>query len=202
MLLAKVTLMDIILTLISGILCVLIAIYAYKSYMIIKEKTLLYINLTFSLVSTGLFVEVIMLAMVIMGKFISLVVIGEYVSVWSQIIGYAILVYAYYKFSLEQKGIIGFIALTLAPHMLLWYSILIVVVTFIVVKLLINYLINRSRSSALTLVSFIILEISYILLLISLYNLRLYFLAELLRLLAFCMLAIMLYTLKPEVKIT
>ncbi len=187
------TTLDFILILISSIISLLVAVYAYKGYILVREKILLYLNLAFTLIGAGLFIEALTIIFAIISRGLITLAIGDYTSMLAQIIGYLLLIYAYYTPTEEEPKTIlpALIVLTGIVGYVL-NLILIIVVTFIIAKLVVNFLVKRSIYSGFSLASFLLIDLSHIMLAISPYRASFILVSELIRLLGFILLVALL----------
>jgi|Deesub1362B_J571_1020462.scaffolds.fasta_scaffold00005_94 hypothetical protein len=192
------TFIDSVINLITTIIALVIGLYAYKGYLLTREKKLLHINISFTVIGGGILVEAILNFLAVISRAPSLFIIGESVSMTAQILGYLILLYTYYRPGIiEEEAVVGASLLILEGirkgRVLYGYLILAIIVIFILYRLSLNLIVKKDVGALLSFTAFTVLEASYLLFTLSLYNIRLYFVGELFRMTGFVILAILLY---------
>lgn len=192
------TFIDTFINLITTVIALVIGLYAYKGYILLNEKRLLHINLSFTIIGAGILVEAILNFIAIISRSPGSFIIGESVSVLAQIVGYVILIYAYYRPVIRHNVEALLLALVIfgsnrVSRVLYGYLLLAIIIIFVLYKLALNLMIKRDVGSLLSFLSFAILESSYLILTLSLYNIRLYLIGEFFRMMGFLILALLLY---------
>jgi len=157
---------------IAFIIAIAIANQALKGYRLSKEKTLLYLNLSFVLIGSGLLVDglaslVILLAHARRG-FLYLFPVGYTINFLAQLIAYGLLIYAYIH---QARGVTGPAVLAALPVLFVERNavtelILIFLLVYIATQTGINYSINKNTNSMLVFGAFVSLVLAHVFFLI------------------------------------
>lgn len=193
------TIMDFVITIVTSMICFIISIYAYKGYLVIKEKSLFNLNLAFTLIGSGLLIEAITIILAISSREMIVLLLGDYTSMLTQIIGYSLIIYTYYKPARIEEVLPALIFISGTIGYLL-NIIIIIILTFIVSRLIVNFTMRKSLGSSLSLASFILIDLSHILIAINPYRISVLVTGEIVRLIGFILLAILLYVTSREGK--
>ena len=157
---------------IAFVIAIAIANQALKGYKLSKEKTLLYLNLSFVLIGAGLLVDglsslIVFLTGVRRG-FLYPFAVGYTIYFLAQVIAYGLLVYAYIH---QARSVAGPTLVAAMP--LLFFArnafaelILIFLLVYIATQTGINYSINKSTNSMLVFLAFVSLSIAHVFFLI------------------------------------
>ena len=158
---------------VAFIIAIAIANQALKGYKLSKEKTLLYLNLSFVLIGAGLLVDglsslIVFLAGVRRG-FLYPFAVGYTINFLAQVIAYGLLVYAYIR---QARGVTA-AGTVLAAMPLLFFQrnaltelILIFLLVYIATQTGINYSLNKGMNSMLVFGAFLSLSIAHVFFLI------------------------------------
>lgn len=153
--------------LIAFAIAIAIAYQALKGYRSFKERTLLFLNLSFSLLGAGLLIDSLSNTIVLLTSFhrqiLPLAALGYTINFIAQVLAYGILAFAY----LQQTGSVGRdIALAALPvtffeHNAVTELILIFLLVYIAAQTALNYSISKSTNSFLVFGAFMSLAVSH-----------------------------------------
>jgi hypothetical protein len=157
---------------IAFVIAIAIANQALKGYRLSKEKTLLYLNISFVLIGAGLLVDGLASLIVLLAHarrgFLYPFAVGYSIYFVAQVIAYGLLVYAYIH---QARGVSGPTVLAAVP--LLFFErnavtelILIFLLVYIATQTGINYSINKNTNSMLVFGAFVSLVVAHIFFLI------------------------------------
>jgi hypothetical protein len=159
---------DSIMELIAFAIAIAIAYQALKGYRLFRERILLFLNLSFSLLGAGLLIDSLSNTIVLLTEshrqFLSLVGLGYTINFITQLLAYGILVFAY----LRQTGDVGRgTALAVLPlpffeHNPVSELILIFLLVYIGAQTAINYSMNRTPNALLVFGAFTSLAVSHL----------------------------------------
>jgi len=154
--------------LIAFAIAIAIAYQALKGHRLFRERTLLFLNLSFSLLGAGLLIDALSNAIVLLanfrGGFLPLVGLGYTINFITQVLAYGILVIAY----LRQTGNVGgetalaVIPITFFEHNAVSELILIFLLVYIATQTAMNYSISRTTNSLLVFGAFTSLAVSHL----------------------------------------
>jgi len=157
---------------IGFLIAIAIANQALKGYKLSKEKTLLYLNVSFVLIGAGLLVDGLASLIVLLAGarrgFLYPFAVGYSINFLAQLIAYGLLVYAY----IHQARALSGPALMAATPLLFFERnavtelILIFLLVYIATQTGINYSINKSTNSMLVFGAFVSLSIAHVFFLI------------------------------------
>lgn len=153
---------------IAFIIAMAVAYQAMKGYNLSKEKTLLYLNLSFVLLGAGLLIEGLSNFLVVLARFhrgfLVLAPLGYTINFITQVLAYGVLIFTY----VQQTRKIG-VEVAMAAVPLLMFErnaftelILIFLLAYIAIQTAINYSINKTTVSLLVLGAFVSLVISHL----------------------------------------
>jgi len=158
---------------IAFVIAIAIANQALKGYKLSKEKTLLYLNLSFVLIGAGLLVDGLSSLIVFLAGarriFLYPFAIGYTINFLAQAIAYGLIIYAY----IHQARSVGASSAVLAAVPLLFFErnavtelILIFLLVYIATQTGINFSINKSANPMLVFGAFLSLAIAHVFFLI------------------------------------
>ena len=153
---------------IAFIIAMAVAYQAMKGYNLSKERTLLYLNLSFVLLGAGLLIEGLSNFLVVLARFhrgfLVLAPLGYTINFITQVLAYGVLIFTY----VQQTRKIG-VEVAMAAVPLLMFErnaftelILIFLLAYIAIQTAINYSINKTTVSLLVLGAFVSLVISHL----------------------------------------
>ena len=153
---------------IAFIIAMAVAHQAMKGYNLSKEKTFLYLNLSFVLLGAGLLIESVSNFLVVLARFhrgfLILAPLGYTINFITQVLAYGVLIFTY----VQQTRKIG-VEVAMAAVPLLMFErnaftelILIFLLAYIAIQTAINYSINKTTASLLVLGAFVSLVISHL----------------------------------------
>jgi len=158
---------------VAFVIAIAIANEALKGYKISKEKTLLYLNLSFVLIGAGLLVDGLSSLIVFLAGarrgFLYPFAVGYTINFLAQVIAYGLLVYAYIH---QARAVSSTPALVAAMPFLFFERnaftelILIFLLVYIATQTGINYSINKGTNSMLVFGAFVSLSIAHVFFLI------------------------------------
>lgn len=159
---------DSLMEIIAFIIAMAVAYQAMKGYNLSKEKTLLYLNLSFVLLGAGLLIEGLSNFLVVLARFhrgfLVLAPLGYTINFITQVLAYGVLIFTY----VQQTRKIG-VEVAMAAVPLLMFErnaftelILIFLLAYIAIQTAINYSINKTTVSLLVLGAFVSLVISHL----------------------------------------
>lgn len=148
-------------------IAIAVAYQALKGYRLSKERTLLYLNLSFVLLGAGLLIEGLSNLVVVLARFhrgfLILAPIGYTINFITQVLAYGVLIFTY----VQQTRKIGVeVAMAALPLLLFERNaftelILIFLLAYIAIQTVINYSINKTTTSLLVLGAFVSLVLSH-----------------------------------------
>lgn len=154
--------------LIAFAIAIAVAYHAVKGYRLFKERTLLFLNLSFSLLGAGLLIDSLSNTIVLVAdfrrEFLPLIGVGYTINFITQVLAYGILVFAY----MQRAGNMGGeTTLAVVPFIFFEHNgvaelILIFLLVFIAANTAINYSINRTTNSLLVVSAFLSLSVSHV----------------------------------------
>jgi len=158
---------------IAFVIAIAIANQALKGYKLSKEKTLLYLNLSFVLIGAGLLVDALASMIVFLTGarrgFLYPFAVGYTINFLAQAIAYGLLIYAY----IHQARSVGESPTLLAATPFLFFArnaftelILLFLLVYIATQTGINYSLNKSTNSMLVFGAFVSLSIAHVFFLI------------------------------------
>jgi hypothetical protein len=145
-----------------------VALQAMKGYTLAKERTLLYLNLSFILLGAGLLVDGLANLVVLLSRFhrgfLFLSAVGYTINFVAQVLAYGILVIAYLHQTRGSGNQIAAAAvpITLFEHNPFTELILIFLVIYIAAQTAINYRISKTTNSLLVFCAFASLAIGHV----------------------------------------
>jgi hypothetical protein len=158
---------------IAFVIAIGIANQALKGYRLAKERTLLYLNISFVLIGAGLLVDGLSSLIVLLAGarrgFLYLFAVGYSINFLAQLVGYGLLVYAYIH---QARGVNSTTAVLAAVPFLFFERnavtelILIFLLVYIATQTWINYSMNKSTNSMLVFGAFASLSIAHVFFLI------------------------------------
>jgi hypothetical protein len=147
-------------------IAIAVAYQALKGFRLSKERTLLYLNLSFVLIGAGLLIEGLTSLIVVLARFrfLSLLAVGYTINFGAQVIAYGLLVFAYIQ---QTRNLGAQAAMAAAPVFFFGHNpvtelILIFLIAYIAVQTAINYSINKSSSALLVFCAFAALTAAHI----------------------------------------
>jgi hypothetical protein len=148
-------------------IAIAVAYQALKGYRLSKERTLLYLNLSFVLLGAGLLIEGLSNLVVVLARFhrgfLILAPMGYTINFITQVLAYGVLIFTY----VQQTRKIGVeVAMAAVPLLLFERNaftelILIFLLAYIAIQTVINYSINKTTTSLLVLGAFVSLVLSH-----------------------------------------
>jgi hypothetical protein len=157
---------------IAFLIAIGIANQALKGYQLSKERTLLYLNISFVLIGAGLLVDglssLIVLLLHARRAFLYLFGVGYTINFLAQLVAYGLLVYAYIHQARNVSGpaVIAAVPLLFIERNAMSELILIFLLVYIATQTGINYSINKNTNSMLVFGSFASLSIAHVFFLI------------------------------------
>jgi uncharacterized membrane protein YwzB len=159
--------------LIAFVIAIAVAYQALKAYNLSKEKTLLYLNLSFVLIGAGLLVDGLASLIVLVARvhrgFLYLFSVGYTINFLAQVLAYGLLVYAYAR----QARSLTATTEALAAVPVLFFErnavtelILIFFLVYIAIQTATNYSVNKNTNSMLVFGAFTSLSIAHVFFLI------------------------------------
>jgi hypothetical protein len=153
-------------------IAIAVAYQALKGYRLSKERTLLYLNLSFVLLGAGLLIDGLSNLVILLARFhralLFLSGLGYTINFVAQALAYGILVIAYIQ---QTRGAnvqvaMGVSALVLFEHNAVAELILIFMLVYIAVQTAINYSISKTTNALLVFGAFTSLAVSHLLFLL------------------------------------
>ena len=148
-------------------IAIAVAYQALKGYRLSKERTLLFLNLSFVLLGAGLLIEGLSNFVVVLARFhrgfLILAPMGYTINFITQVLAYGVLIFTY----VQQTRKIGVeVAMAAVPLLLFERNaftelILIFLLAYIAIQTAINYSINKTTTSLLVLGAFVSLVVSH-----------------------------------------
>jgi len=176
-----------------------IAYEAMKGYALVKQRILLYLNLSFILLGAGLLVDGLSNGVIIFARFhrafLFLYTIGYTINFIAQLIAYGILVVAYIQ---QTRSFSTQVALAALPIMFVQRNsftelILIFLLIYIAAQTAINYSVTKGTNTLLVFAAFLCLTLAHILFLLYILVPILYSFAQIAQLFGFLLLLAMLF---------
>jgi len=157
---------------IASIIAIAIANQALKGYNLSKEKTLLYLNISFVLIGAGLLVDGLTSLIVDLAGarpgFLYPFAVGYSINFVAQVIAYGLLVYAYIH---QARSVPGPAVLAAVPFLFFRRNavtelILVFLLAYIAIQTGTNYGVNKSKNALLVFAAFVSLSIAHVFFLI------------------------------------
>ena len=146
-----------------------VAYQALKGYRLSKERTLLYLNLSFVLIGAGLLIDGLANLIVLLVRFhrafLALSAFGYTINFIAQLVGYGLLVFAYIHQARgvgEHVGMLAGIPVLYFEHNAVTELILIFLLVYIATQTAINYSMNKSAGSLLVFGAFASLAVAHL----------------------------------------
>jgi len=175
------------------ILTIVIGIWAYRGYRLLKDKRLLKIYLGFTVIGGGIFVQLLLSIYTSFFRPQFFLVYGEYASALAQLLGYLIIVIGYYR--PEEEGLaLQIIGASIAFQLLTIYLICAILIMFILYRVILSYMIYKERKLLYSILAFTLLTFSYLGISISMARPDYKFISNVARLMGFLILAASIYT--------
>lgn len=175
------------------IITILVGIWAYRGYRLLKDRRLLNIHLGFTIIGGGIFVQLLLSTYTLFFRPQFFIVFGEYASALAQLLGYLIIVIGYYR--PEDEGVaLQIIGASVAFQLLTIYLICSILIMFILYRVILSYTIHRERKMLYAIIAFTLLAFSYIGISLSMGRPEYRFVSNIARLIGFLILAISIYT--------
>jgi hypothetical protein len=147
-------------------IAIAVAYQAMKGYKLSKERTLLYLNLSFVLIGSGLLIDGLSSLIVLLTRFrfLPLTYLGYTINFIAQLLAYGLLVFAYIQ---QTRSMTSQLAMAAVPVFFFGHNpvtelILIFLLAYIAVQTGINYSINKSPSSLLVFGAFGSLTVAHL----------------------------------------
>lgn len=149
-------------------IAIAVAYQALKGYRLSRERTLLYLNLSFVLLGAGLLIEGLSNFVVLLSRFhralLYLSGVGYTINFVAQLLAYAILVFAYIQ---QTRNINAQVAMAALPLLFFEHNafaelVLIFLLAYISIQTAINYSINKTTNALLVFGAFASLAISHL----------------------------------------
>jgi len=182
---------------IASVIAIAVAYQAMKAYRLAKERTLLYLNLSFVLIGVGLLVDglsnlIVLLARAQRGS-LFIFNLGYTINFLAQLVAYGLLVFAY----LYQTRSMGQIALAALPIMFIERNaftelILIFLLFYVATQTAMNYSVNKNVNALLVFGAFASLAVAHVFFLLFILAPVFYPLAYIAQLFGFLLLLAML----------
>jgi hypothetical protein len=155
---------------IAFVIAIAVAHQALKGYRLSKEKTLLYLNLSFVLLGAGLLIDSLSNSVLLLTRFqrafLYLSSFGYTMNFAAQVLAYGLLVFAYIQ---QARGVNTQTALAVAPLPLLLFEhnavtelILIFLLVYISAQTAINYSMNKTTTTLFVFIAFTSLAVSHL----------------------------------------
>jgi hypothetical protein len=182
---------------IASVIALAVAHQAMKAYRLTKEQSLLYLNLSFVLIGTGLVVDGLANLIVLLARaqrdFLYIFNLGYTINFLAQLVAYGFLVFAY----LHQTKNMGPVALAVVPVMFIERNaftelILIFLLFYIATQTAMNYSVNKNVNALLVFGAFATLAVAHVFFLLFILAPVFYPLAYLAQLFGFLLLLAML----------
>ncbi len=149
-------------------IAIAVAYQALKGYKLSKERTLLYLNLSFVLIGAGLLIDGLSSLVVLLSRFrlLPLTAFGYTINFIAQVLAYGLLFFAYIQ---QTRNMSSQAAMTAAAAPVFFFGhnpvtelILIFLLVYIAVQTGINYSVNKSSSSLLVFGAFASLTVAHL----------------------------------------
>ena len=180
---------------ISGIISLLVSVFAYRSYRTIKEKPLLFLGLSFSLIGLGILMKGVSLFF-LHRRTVQLVVVCVLISRFAKILSYLILALTY-TIQLRTTFLKVVLALPLLKYLLvnpIADAIAIFLLCYIIFHLSLTFINEKNILTLFVTLAFSCLLLSHLLSIISYYSLSLLvlFISSIMQVLGFSLMLIIL----------
>ena len=146
-----------------------VAYQALKGYRLSKERTLLYLNLSFGLLGAGLLIDGLANLVVLLARFhrafIFLSAFGYTINFLAQLVAYGLLVFAYMQHARNVGGqvtVAAAVPVLFFEHNAITELILIFLLVYIATNTAINYRLNKSASALLVFGAFASLSVAHL----------------------------------------
>jgi hypothetical protein len=149
-------------------IAIAVAYQALKGYRLSKERTLLYLNLSFGLLGAGLSIDALANLIVLLSRFrlqfLFLSAVGYTLNFVAQLVAYGILIVAYVQQTRNTSSPVAMAALPLIffEHNPITELILIFLIAFIATQTAMNYSVTRTTNALLVLSAFTSLTVSHV----------------------------------------
>jgi len=152
---------------IASVIAIAVAYQALKGYNLSKERTLLYLNLSFVLIGAGLVVDALSDLIVLLARgergFLFVFNLGYTINFLAQLLAYGLLVFAY----LYQTRSTSIMALAALPVMFIQRNtltelILIFLLVYVATQTAMNYSVNKNANALLVFGAFVSLAIAHL----------------------------------------
>ncbi len=149
-------------------IAIAVAYQALKGYRLSRERTLLYLNLSFILIGAGLLIDGLASLVVLLARFhrafLFLYSLGYTINFIAQLLAYGLLVFAYIQ---QTRNMSTQFAIAALPVLFIEYNavtelILLFLLVYIATQTAINYSINKSKSSLLVFGAFTSLTVAHL----------------------------------------
>ena len=151
---------------IGSAIAIAVAFQAMKAYVLIKERTLLYLNFSFILLGTGLLVDGLANLVVLLNRFhrgfLFLSRVGYTINFIAEVLAYGILIFAYLQQTSMRSQIAAVLPIMLFERNPFTELILIFLLAYIAAQTAINYSVNKTTNALLVLSAFTSLTIAHI----------------------------------------
>ncbi|RLG51983.1 MAG: hypothetical protein DRN96_03960 [Thermoproteota archaeon] len=166
---------DVIAELMSSLIAFSVGYYALRGYRVARERVLLQLNLSFTLVGSGMLVHVASKLSVILPalrsprppppvKFVPVVRVGYLIYFAAGMVGYSILLYAYLK---KARGFSSLLLLLPREYDPAYELLLLFILSAVTAFSVQNYLTRRSLNSLMVSAGFMLIAISHLLLVMT-----------------------------------
>ncbi len=153
---------------IAFVIAIAVAYQALKGYRLAKERTLLYLNLSFVLVGAGLLIDGLASMLVLLSRFhramLFLSGLGYTIDFVAQLLAYGLLVFAYIQQTRSVGAQVAMAALPIVffEHNSVTELILLFLLAYIATQTAINYSVNKSTNALLVFGAFASLAIAHL----------------------------------------
>jgi hypothetical protein len=153
---------------IAFVIAIAVAYEALKGYRLAKERTLLYLNLSFVLLGAGLLIDGLASMLVLLSRFhralLFLSGLGYTIDFVAQLLAYGLLVFVYIQQTRSVGAQVAMAALPIVffEHNSVTELILLFLLAYIATQTAINYSINKSTNALLVLGAFSSLSIAHL----------------------------------------
>ena len=158
---------------ISFVIAIAVAYQALKAYKLSKEKTLLYLNLSFVLIGAGLLIDGLSSLIVLLARahreFLYLFGVGYTINFFAQLVAYGLLVYAYVHQTRNLTAateVLAAVPVMFFERNAITELILIFLLVYIAIQTGINYSIHKNTNSMLVFGAFASLSVAHVFFLI------------------------------------
>lgn len=153
---------------IAFVIAIAVAYEALKGYRLAKERTLLYLNLSFVLLGAGLLIDGLASMLVLLSRFhralLFLSGLGYTIDFVAQLLAYGLLVFVYIQQTRNVGAQVAMVALPIVffEHNSVTELILLFLLAYIATQTAINYSINKSTNALLVFGAFASLSIAHL----------------------------------------